>query len=464
MVKDILIDIDEKDLVFADKQDMAEPRFDVVWGNLFDFDKTTGYLICNILVPRAYWSMVEYVDNVFICHCQTPYIPQNKYFRVRLVKWSHDNGEDSFELFAEIRGQLGLSANSYAINKNVAEPIHACMLPFVDIDGELTIKFVRNQEEGLDRAYVYSSKITDLNIGFSDDQSGQLLGLCAPGKHYRYPTTGIDIGKYLNSVVAHSDLADKLMEQFSADKKIIQDASFDTTTGVLQMQFNSEEEVADTGLLDMNLLDLSLLTDYTDDFIKRNTVITEVDDLDYISLLADYTDFIDVVFFQDENTRVTRIADEVISGKRFNEYGTPIANSEYLIVSATLEADTIIMFDDEDEDNMDNMPVFLVNGAENERLYTHLIGQPMYISEKCHKCAILTKRATIQYVIKKSQFENDKGLYVIPQVSENVKNMLAIASDTVTGRLMGIVSKNTTISDVSLNEITAQIFATKSNN
>lgn len=468
MVRDILIDIAEKDLLLANKRDETEPCFDVLWGNIFNSDKTTNYLICNILVPRAYWDIVKYDENLtFVCHFLSPYKPESKPFRLRLVKADRVDGEPVFERFDDtvMRGKFGLSVNSYAFNKNIAEPIHASQLPFIDMDGEYLAKFVKNkQEEGLDRAYVYSSKVTDFNIGFSDDQSGQLLGLCAPGKSYRYPTTGVGITSYLNGVIAHSDLADKLMEQFEGDQKIIQDASFDATTGVLNMQFNPEAETADTSLMDIDALDHTLLTDYTDEFVKRNTVITEMDDLDYISLLADYQDFLDIVMFQDENTHVTLLADNIEEGKRFNEYGTPINNSAYCLVSATVEANTIIMFDDEMENHMDNMPVFTINDTDQTKLYKHLIGQPMYISEKCHKCAVIMKRSTIKYVVAKEDFENGKGIFIVPQISENIKNMLTIASDHVTGKLMGIVSKNTSISDVSLNEITSQIFATKSNN
>lgn len=467
MVRDILIDIAEKDLLLANKRDDTTPCFDVLWGHIFSSDNTTDYLICNILIPRAYWDIVKYDENLtFACHFLSPYKPESKPFRLRLVKSDNVDGETVFECFDDdvMRGKFGLSVNSYAFNKNIAEPIHASQLPFIDIDGEYLAKFVKNkQEEGLDRAYIYSSKVTDFNIGFSDDQSGQLLGLCAPGKSYRYPTTGVGITNYLNGVIAHSDLADKLIEQFESDQKIIQDASFDAHTGILNMQFNPESETTDTGLMDVDALDHSLLTDYTDEFVKRHTVITEVDDLDYISLLSDYQDFYDIVLFQDENTQVNLLADDVEYDKCFNEYGTPINNSSYCIVSATVEANTIIMFNDEMENHMDNMPVIIVNDIDHTKLYKHLIGQPMYISEKCHKCAIIMNRSIIKYVVTKEDFSNNKGIFVVPQISDNIKNMLTIASDTVTGKLMGIVSKNTYISDVSLNEITSQIFATKSN-
>ena len=368
MVRDILIDIAEKDLLLSNKRDETEPCFDVLWGHIFNSDKTTDYLICNILIPKAYWDIVKYDENLtFVCHFLSPYKPESKPFRLRLIKADKVGGEDVFERFddAVMRGKFGLAVNSYAFNRNIAEPIHASQLPYIDMEGEYLAKFVKNrQEEGLDRAYVYSSKVTDFHIGLSDDQSGQLLGLCAPGKSYRYPTTGVGITSYLNGVIAHSDLADKLIEQFDGDQKTIQNASFDATTGILNMQFNPESETEDTGLIDVDALDHSLLTDYTDEFVKRNTVITEMGDLDYISLLSEYHDFLDIVLFQDENTQVSLIADDVIYNKCFNENGLPVNNASYCIVSATVDENTIIMFDYQFDSYMENMPAFILNNID----------------------------------------------------------------------------------------------------
>ena len=66
-------------------------------------------------------------------------------------------------------------------------------------------------------------------------------------------------------------------------------------------------------------------------------------------------------------------------------------------------------------------------------------------------------------MIRKTQFTNGKGLYIVPQTSNNVKNMLGFVQDVHTGRLLGIVSNSTNISDITLEEITQHIYATKVN-
>lgn len=462
MVRDILIDIDGRDLLFRDVRDENEASFDVLWGSVFDWDTQTDTEICNILIPRAYWESVKVVGGeVKVCFTSV-YKAVEKPFRVRLLSKDRDG---SLEVYGGgYRGMAGQPAYCYFCGSEVAEELEVCQLPCIDIDGEFLVKIVLSDiDEGLDRAYIYSSKTTDIEIGYSDDQAGRLLAICAPGKSYRYPTTGVGITSYLNSVVEHSDLAESMERQFAADGKIIQNASFDSTSGSFSMRFNGEKAREDEGLTDKSLLDIGLLTRYDDEYVKRNIVITEEDDLDYISRLDGYTDFVDIVFFKDESCVTELLCDHVTEGKRFNASGMPIKDPAYNIVSATVEAGTIIMFDDEDENAMDNMPVFIINGREEERLYTHLVGQPMYISERCYKCAVIEKRSTLQYVIRKDRFTAGKGVYAVPQISQNIKRLLSVAVDAATGRIVGIVSKNTSISDVSLSEVTYSIYASREN-
>lgn len=219
MVRDIIIDMKERDLLTEDKSNASIPIFDSLWGNIFDEDKELDILICNIIIPEAYWSMVKYEDGEMTCRFKSAYIPNTSNFRIRLVGLR----SGKYYVFSNIRGEFGLPVNSYVLSKNIAAPISASMLPFIDIDGEFLVRLVQNSKsEVLDKAYIYSAKSTDISINYSDDQASQLLTLCAPGKSYRYPTTGVGITKYLNCVVAHSDLQKVLEAQFNGDKKPIQ--------------------------------------------------------------------------------------------------------------------------------------------------------------------------------------------------------------------------------------------------
>lgn len=459
MVRDLILDMKERDLLTEDKSNAAEPVFDSLWGNIFDEDEAIDILICNIIIPEAYWDMVGYQNNEMTCRFKSVYVPNTSNFRVRLIGLK--NGK--YSVFSNIRGDFGIPANSYALNKNIATPLQACMLPYIDIDGDFLVKMVQNNKsEILDKAYIYSSKSTDILINHSDNQASQLLTLCAPGKSYRYPTTGVGITGYLNCVVDHSDLHKVLDAQFNADKKPIQDAYFDNATCDLDVVFNPEKEIVDTDLESLDRLNADFFNMFTDDYVRRNTVLNEVSDIDFIDSLDKYENVQNIIIFQDSTTTATHIASDVKAG-RFDGSGNIVESDEYFIVTATLEGNTIIMFDDEQEDKIDDAPIFIVNDNDETRLYTSLVGQPYWITEKCNKCFILKQRATIKYMVSQDRFKDGKGLYIVPQTSENIKNMIGLVQDIHTGRLLGIVSNNTNISDVSLEEITQHIYASQIN-
>lgn len=459
MVRDLIIDMKERDLLTEDKSNASVPMFDSLWGNIFDEDKELDILICNIIIPEAYWSIVGYEDGEMTCRFKSSYIPNTSNFRIRLVGLR----DGKYYVFERIRGDFGLPVNSYVLSKNIAAPIPACMLPFIDIDGEFMIKMVQNSKsEVLDKAYIYSAKSTDICINYSDDQASQLLTLCAPGKSYRYPTTGVGITKYLNCVVAHSDLQKVLEAQFNGDKKPIQDAEFDNGTCKLDVLFSPEKEESDMGLDDIDDLNLSFFSLFTDEYVRRNVVLNELSDTDFMELLNGYPYVLNILLFTDYTTSVSRIANKVEPGQ-FNGVGEVVPSDQYYIISATLEANTIVMFNDETEDNVKGAPIFIINDNDETRLYTALVEQPYWLTETCHKCFILKRRAVVKYMIRQDQFRAGKGLYMVPQTSANIKNMLGLVQDIHTGRLLGIVSNSTNISDMTLDEITQHIYATQIN-
>ena len=63
MVRDLILDMKERDLLTEDKSNAAEPVFDSLWGNLFDEDEAIDVLICNIIIPEAYWDIVRYENG-----------------------------------------------------------------------------------------------------------------------------------------------------------------------------------------------------------------------------------------------------------------------------------------------------------------------------------------------------------------------------------------------------------------
>lgn len=458
MVRDLMIDIPERELLFEDKSSDTEPVFDSVWGNLFDADSDIDALICNVVIPEAYWSMAKYDDeNELTVRFTSVYKPIQSNFKIRLVGLK----DGKYSLFSDIRGDYGSNVSSYALDKNMASRIMACQLPFIDMDGEFRVRMVKSEySELFDKAYIYSAKSSDIDIDFSDNQAAQLLSLCAPGKSYRYPTTGVGITSYLNSVVSHTDLENVLENQFSLDKKPIQSADFDNSTGELETIYSPEEAVEDTGLSEVGI---GFFTLFTDEYVRKNVVLNEVSDTDFISMLADYDHILALIMFTDDSTTKTRIANSVVEGK-FDADGNIVSSDDHFIVTATLEANTIIMFDDEEEDDVKGAPIFIVNDTDQTRLYTSLVEQPYWLTETCHKCMVLMKRFTIRYMIGRGQWLTEsKGLYTIPQTSANIKNMCALVQDNITGGLMCLVSSQTNVSEMVLDEITQYIYASKTN-
>lgn len=458
MVRDLILDMTERDLSFVDKSDSSAPIFDSVWGDIFDEDKENDLLLCNIIVPESYWGMIKYQDDSLILRFKSKYIPDTRHFRIRPVAMLRGGG---YSLFSDIRGDMGLQACSFAMSRNIASQISASALPFIDVDGNYIVKLVRAKTTvSLDKAYIYSAKSTDLAIDFSDDQAAQLLSLCSPGKSYRYPTSGVGIIKYLNSVVDHSDLADVLETQFDADSKPLIGAEFDNQSGKLDVLYNPEQEVSDIGLENIDDLNSLFFSMFDDEFVRRNIVLNEVSDVNFTELLDQYSRILGLFLFTDEDTSATRIANHVQPGC-FDAEGNIIEDDTHYIVTATLDGGSIIMFDDKKLDAVAASPIFIINDVDETRLYTSLVEQPYWVSETCHKCFILKKRSTVRYMIHKERFRQGKGLYVVPANSHNFKNMLALAQDDVTGRLLGIVSNNTNINDIILEEVTQYIYASQ---
>lgn len=246
MVKDILLDIKEQDVLLADTASNNEPCFDVRWsGN-----------VCNIIIPAIYTNYVFYDANgEFTCKVKISYKPLASAFSfaIQLV-----NGTSPVS---------GGNAASYIYGSLEKTLLKASQLPIINTDGTYRLLFKRSSESVL----VYSGEESDFAIGPSDNQNAQLITLCGPGKNYRYPTTGIDITKYLNSVVAQTDLQEQIQNQFNADNKTIYSAEFDSQTGDLETFFSAEKEQDDdtSTLTPIAELDTSVIDNMTDDEIRN---------------------------------------------------------------------------------------------------------------------------------------------------------------------------------------------------
>lgn len=248
MAKDLLIDIDKHDVIFRDVTNNKVIVYDTKWGVVFDGDDADETTL-SIIVPLQYRKKIKYdTEGVLVVKANVAYLPVRNNIKVRFLtefrgmyeKLEPENGPKGEHAL------LCCSASSQTSN-----PPLASELPLLNVDGYFSILFFEDDV----MAEIFSGKESDFYVQLSDNQTSKLLTICAPGKLYRYPTTGVSIFSYLNSVIAHSDLAEKLNEQFGEEDRTIFDASFDNMTGELDLNASPELTEKDANLTDIEDMD-----------------------------------------------------------------------------------------------------------------------------------------------------------------------------------------------------------------
>lgn len=431
MAKDTLIDIRERDIVIGDKSNQSEPCFNVEW----DEKK------CKIKVPYAYSSYAKYDANgIYSCRVFIPYMPLD--------------GRFLFELLVNDGNVYGVTditgGKAYTKPYDSLKPIEvkASQLPIIDIDGMFRVVFTR----GSDKVMIFSAKESDLAVGTSDNQSAQLLAICAPCKNYRYPTTGIDITKYLHSIVPYTDLNKKIDEQYKSDGKNIHSADFDNHTGDLVTIFSKEEGKEEDGkLTPVDKLKTDWLSQFTDANI-RTLIDVEKRDLFGFQTIFNYDgEYVGLIIFPSDDLIWSRPVTKQEEGN-YNSEGEIQSDDEYYVVEAEFKAGSIIAFNTKNVDLRDESYFFL-NELNITDEYLPLCTRPNEDEYDYINCALITKDCTIKYSIKRSAYDQGDGIYLLQEKNDNIVNMMLIAKDNISGRNKGIVSNKIAIDDETLDEI-----------
>lgn len=460
MAKDILVDTQTGDLQFSENS-LQTTAWDVVWGKLFDTDEAE-YM--NIVVPSGYINNIQYSNNVFECAVQASYYPINSSFLARLVVENvaskSYNPISSYNLLAP----TPLIVMYYPTYIGDLRTITPCQLPLVDIDGEFKIVFNRYNNNSLSYAAIYSSKSEDLSVGVSDSQSAQLLARCAPGKYYRYPTTGLDLTKYINSVVEHTNMTSELVSQFKSDSKQITEASFDSKTGDLQIIFSGSNEAEDDNLIEPELLDVSLFKLADDDFVramyrKAQSIIENGEEFINGFVGLDFFGIYDI----GASAALSAITPSIQSGKLLAD-GAVVDNSEYYIGVQKIESGKIYAI---------SYPSSIINNYK-DGVYSHdclfalfdgdnliyadepfIAGKDEYESYietfENRRCFIATKDLTLKcYAGKTSTWLNETEYGIRPLVdsSDNYSSILGLCENQESGVWTGMVSNFSSIEGV----------------
>lgn len=483
MAKDILVNTNSGDLIISDDSTQLV-CWDVVWGKIFDFDESE-YM--NIIVPSGYINKIQYKDNKFECIVHAGYYPVDSTFLVRLIVKNIATNEYGLIQDYNINAPEAVSAVYYPTYTGKAQDIRACQLPIIDNYGYFKVLFKRYENSNFSRAIITSAADTDFTIGSSDNQSAQLLARCAPGKYYRFPTTGVDLTKYINSVVEHTDMASQLLKQFTNDSKQITDAEFDSNTGDLKILFLGTKEADDKNLVNPDLLDVELFRIADDDFVRaayneaKSITDNNNDFIEGLTVTSNFMGIYDICC----SAQLDKVSPDIKHG--FIDADGVVYNSQIsYLATMKLESGKIYAIcyspgiisarppsAQKPIGEWKHVPLFALykdNKAVfvDEPFYTNnLLDYVHYKESFIHRrCFIPLTDLTIKYYAGDSENylgSNGFGIYPISDKTGNLNSILGIAENETTGKLTGMVTAHSHIEDIKVDIKTDQILIIKQN-
>lgn len=483
MAKDILVNTQSGDWLVSES-DSKTAFWNVVWGKLFDSDKSE-YM--NIIVPSAYINKIQYKNNQFECLVQADYYPVNDVFLARLVVKNVATGKYNLIQDYSTNAPDAMGVVYYPTYTSKPQDINICQLPLVDVNGRFKLLFKRYNNSNFSRAIIASTKNADFTIGESDSQSAQLLARCAPGKYYRHPTTGLDLTKYINSVVEHTDMTTQLIKQFSADSKQITEAEFDSNTGDLQIVFSGTKEADDKKLSTIDKLDVDLFRIADDDFIRaayKEAQSIADDNSTFVEDLVSTSNFMGI-YDIGNSAKLDKITPTITSGILRND-GTIGESTSLFVATMKLEAGRLYAINyptDIIKTHIINKKPLIAEWLHNTLFILYADDKPVYIdtpfrTKYIHetmrygetfsnrRCFIPLTDLVIKFYAGNSETylsSNSYGIYPVSDVSGNYNSILGLAENPITGKVTGIITNHSLIDDIKIDVKTNQILIIKQN-
>ena len=457
MKQDIHINVDSKDVVLKRNVPTNTVIYETVWGKLFDTD-TDDLLYANVIVPWKYEGTVKISqDGNYTCHAHIPYCPNECDFMIRIVI---DKG-GVYEL-ANPAQLLIAPCISNLENFSLFEPIYACKLPLISIEGYFTIMFRKESAYYDTVARIYSFGITDLNVCLALPQESHLLSICDYGKLYRYPLTGVGITRYINSIVAHTNLAEKTQNEFMADNIPVYSASFNAITGKLSVQasegtlYREEPKLTDIASLDMSVFDKM-----TDDLLQYYNTLLPTSGYNWASFLnIIQTALLYNLFYCPKSTMEIEYStpDYVYDNYGFNNDGSFAEKPPFGVVEQILgfkvPAETLVALESSSRQ-------FLVKKTDEGNaapLYWSASDANYPEGEYAGKYCVYTKEECVIYIQKTTDTSSSPtpttsgGLLAVLDINEGVlDDMVIITQNNTTGKLMTYLTSKTNILSVTVN-------------
>ena len=87
-------------------------------------------------------------------------------------------------------------------------------------------------------ALLWSGKSSDTAVVSANIQNRNMLLQCVAGNNYRYPTSGVGVIQYLHASISNTGMSDSLMQEFADDNVRVVNASYDSNTGMLDLDLD----------------------------------------------------------------------------------------------------------------------------------------------------------------------------------------------------------------------------------
>lgn len=248
-MKDILFDIQERDMLLTTLKNNVVRR-NVSWGSETHDGKE--YAVMQLTIPEDEQDTIDVESGIVDLYIKASYNPTTKPILLKIECGDTEMLYDVTSFFFDVVDD---------------KEINACQLPILNTSGEYMIRIGKYEptstngstfgslfpirfsdgislqsDEPIYKAIIFGGGEMDIVTEESHDQEAQLLSLCAPGNLYRFPISGIDAFKYVNSVPSLTDLGPNIVEQFEADGKSISAASFDADSGNIFVEFTVHEQ------------------------------------------------------------------------------------------------------------------------------------------------------------------------------------------------------------------------------
>lgn len=223
MRKDIKINTDTGEIIFDDYSKSKKCSFK--WLNEDDL-----YIYGQVTVSENV-DIKELQEGITV---DIPYTPVYKKIKIKIIK---TNNTGTSSVLNQIDGTEWFELNCKLHGANVTQPRASELIVISNM--KYSINIIDYQ------AFVWSSSENDMICENANNQNKALMLKCVPGNCYRYPVTGVGIVRYLHANLSHTDLADRLQSEFQEDKVMVNNASFDTETGNIELDLDFSEADAD---------------------------------------------------------------------------------------------------------------------------------------------------------------------------------------------------------------------------